>query len=165
LKESKIKLQAEVCAVSNIMEEVGLLGARQIAYSLKPDAALVVDVTHATDYPEVSKHQHGDVTIDGGPTITRGGCNHPEMILRVEKAAKSAKIKLQYEAMSNSSGTDTDVIFWTRGGIPSVLISLPNRYMHSPVELIDLSVLEQIPQLMAGFALGVKTGDTFKVKI
>ena len=67
--------------------------------------------------------------------------------------------------MSNSSGTDTDVIFWTRGGIPSALISLPNRYMHSPVEVVNLKDLEQIPQLMAAFALSLKLGEEFKVKI
>src|SRR5439155_15444738 len=70
LKESKSKVQAEVCAVSNVQEEVGLLGARQIAYSLQPDVALVVDVTHATDYPCINKPQHGDVKVGKGPTIT-----------------------------------------------------------------------------------------------
>ncbi len=165
LREGKDKLQAEVCAVSNVMEEVGLLGARQIAYSLKPDVALVVDVTHATDYPTVSKLQHGDVRIGDGPTITRGGCNHPEVVERLEKVAAKNKIKLQYETMSASSGTDTDVIFWTRGGIPSALISLPNRYMHSPVELVSLKDLEQIPVLMSGFAVTVKRGEKFMVKI
>src|SRR6476646_3650616 len=74
LKESKAKLAAEICAVSNVQEEIGLLGVRQIAYSLKPDVALVVDVTHATDYPSVNKPQHGDVKIGAGPTITNGGC-------------------------------------------------------------------------------------------
>src|SRR5436190_18532910 len=147
LKESNGKLQPEVCAVSNVQEEVGLLGARQIAYSLKPDVALVVDVTHATDYPCVSKPQHGDVRVGQGPTITHGGCNHPEVVARIETVAKSKKISLQHEAMSNTSGTDTDAIFWTRGGIASALISLPNRYMHSPVEVISLKDLEQIPQL------------------
>ena len=87
LTESKAKLQAEVCAVSNIQEEVGLLGARQIAYSLKPDVALVVDVTHATDYPTVSKAQHGDIKIGKGPAITHGGCNHPEVVARLEEIA------------------------------------------------------------------------------
>ena len=67
--------------------------------------------------------------------------------------------------MSNSSGTDTDVIFWTRGGIPSALISLPNRYMHSPVEVVSLKDLEQIPKLMAAFVKSVKKGEEFKVKI
>ena len=165
LKESKGKLLAEVCAVSNVQEEVGLLGARQIAYSLKPDVALVVDVTHATDYPAVEKSKHGDVRIGRGPTITHGGCNHPEVVARIEAVAKQKKIELQHEAMSASSGTDTDVIFWTRGGIPSALISLPNRYMHSPVELVSLKDLEKIPELLAGFALSLKHGEEFKVKI
>ena len=165
LKESKIKLHAEVCAVSNVQEEVGLLGARQIAYSLKPDIALVVDVTHATDYPTVNKAQHGDIKIGCGPAITHGGCNHPEVVKRIEAVAKAKKISLQHEAMSATSGTDTDAIFWTRGGIASALISLPNRYMHSPVELVSLKDLEQIPQLLAAFAQSVKKGEQFKVKI
>jgi putative aminopeptidase FrvX len=159
------KLKAEICAVSNIMEEVGLLGARQIAYSLKPDAALVVDVTHATDYPTVNQAQHGDVKVGKGPTLTRGGCNHPGIVERLEQVAKTKKIKLQHETMSATSGTDTDVIFWTRGGIPSALISLPTRYMHSPVELVSLKDLEQIPELMSGFARSLRRGEEFKVKI
>jgi endoglucanase len=165
LREGKGKLHAEVLAVSNIMEEVGLLGARQIAYTLKPDAALVVDVTHATDYPTVSQQQHGDVRLGRGPTLTHGGCNHPAMVARLESVAKAQKIKLQHEAISNSSGTDTDVIFWTRGGIPSALISLPNRYMHSPVEVVSLRDLEQVPRLLAGFARSLKAGEQFSVKI
>jgi endoglucanase len=165
LHPHRSKLKAEICAVSNIMEEVGLLGARQIAYSLKPDAALVVDVTHATDYPTVNQQQHGDVHLGGGPAITHGGCNHPEVVARIEEVARRKKIQLQHEAMSSTSGTDTDVIFWTRGGIPSGLISLPNRYMHSPVELVNLKDLEQIPELMAGFALSLKAGEQFKVQI
>jgi len=165
LKEAKIKLSAEICAVSNVQEEVGLLGARQIAYSLKPDVALVVDVTHATDYPTVSKTQHGDTRIGQGPTVTHGGCNHREVVARLEDVAAKKKIPLQHEAMSASSGTDTDVIFWTRGGIASALISLPNRYMHSPVEVISLKDLELIPQLMAAFVQSVKKGEQFKVKI
>ena len=165
LHESKRKLNPEVCAASNIMEEVGLLGARQIAYSLKPDVALVVDVTHATDYPTVNKRQHGDVKIGEGPTLTHGGCNHPDVVARIAAVAKEKKIPLQHEAQSSTSGTDTDVIFWTRGGIPSALVSLPNRYMHSPVELVSLKDLEQIPQLLAAFAQSVKKGEQFKVKI
>ena len=165
LKESKVKLNAEVCAVSNVQEEVGLLGARQIAYSLKPDIALVVDVTHATDYPTVSKAQHGDIKVGKGPAVTHGGCNHPDVVARLEEIAAKQKIPLQHEAMSSSSGTDTDVIFWTRGGIASALISLPNRYMHSPVEVVSLKDLEMIPQLMAAFVSSLKKGEAFKVKI
>lgn len=165
LKDSKAKLQAEVCAVSNVQEEVGLLGARQIAYSLKPDVALVVDVTHATDYPTVNKQEHGDIRIGKGPSLTHGGCNHPEIVARLEQIAKSKKIPLQHEAMSSTSGTDTDAIFWTRGGIASALISLPDRYMHSPVEVVSLEDLELIPELLASFAASLKKGEEFKVKI
>lgn len=165
LKESKGKLAAEVCVVSNVQEEVGLLGARQIAYSLKPDIAIVVDVTHATDYPTVSKVQHGDIKIGQGPALTHGGCNHPDVVARLESVAKVKKIPLQHEAMSSTSGTDTDVIFWTRGGIASALVSLPDRYMHSPVELVSLKDLQQIPELLAAFAQSLKAGEQFKVKI
>lgn len=165
LKESGRKLHAEICAVSNVQEEVGLLGARQIAYSLKPDIAIVVDVTHATDYPNVNKPQHGDIRIGCGPTLTHGGCNHPDVVARLEELAQTRKIPLQHEAMSATSGTDTDVIFWTRGGIASALVSLPNRYMHSPVELISLRDLEYIPELLAAFAGALKKGEQFKVRI
>jgi endoglucanase len=165
LKEGRTRLNAEVCAVSNVQEEVGLLGARQIAYSLKPDIALVVDVTHATDYPNINKPQHGDVRIGKGPAITHGGCNHPEVVARLEQIARAKKIPLQHEAMSATSGTDTDAIFWTRGGIASALVSLPNRYMHSPVEVVNLKDLEMIPELLASFASSLKKGEQFKVKI
>jgi endoglucanase len=165
LVETGRRLKAEINAVSNIMKETGLFGARQIAYSLKPDLALVVDVTHATDYPTVEKPKHGDVRVGQGPTVTHGGCNHPVVVARLEAVAREKRIGLQHEAMSATSGTDTDAIFWTRGGIPSALISLPNRYMHSPVELVSLNDLEQIPQLMAAFAISLKHGEEFKVRI
>lgn len=165
LSSDKGKLSAEISAVSNIMEEVGLFGARQISYTLKPDVALVVDVTHATDYPTVNKAQHGEISIGKGPTLTHGGSSHPEVTARLERIAQELNMPVQHEAVSASSGTDTDVIFWTRGGIPSALISLPNRYMHSPVELVSLKDLEQIPQLMAAFARSLAAGELFKVKI
>ena len=97
--------------------------------------------------------------------MTHGGCNHPEVVARIEAVAKKLKIKLQHEAVSANTGTDTDVIFWTRGGIPSALISLPNRYMHSPVEVISLKDLEKIPELLAAFAASLKKGEEFKVRI
>ncbi|HVY70765.1 MAG TPA: M42 family peptidase, partial [Verrucomicrobiae bacterium] len=81
------------------------------------------------------------------------------------EVAAAKKIPLQHEATSNATGTDTDVIFWTRGGIPSALVSLPNRYMHSPVEVVSLADLEKIPQLLAAFSLSLKKGEEFKVKI
>jgi endoglucanase len=125
----------------------------------------VVDVTHATDYPSVSTAQHGDVRIGCGPTVTHGGCNHSEVVARIKTVAKAKKIPLQHQVMSNTSATDTDAIFWTRGGIASALISLPSRYMHSPVEIICLKDLEKIPELLVAFALSLKRDEQFKVKI
>ncbi len=165
LQESKNQPACEICAVSNIMEEIGLLGARQISYTLKPDAAIIVDVTHATDYPTVNQLQHGEVKLGQGPTLTHGGCNHPALVKRLESVAHKQEIPIQHEAMSATSGTDTDVVFWTRGGIPSALVSLPNRYMHSPVELVNLKDLEKIPNLLAAFVLSVKSGEEFRVEI
>ena len=107
------------------MEEVGLLGARQIAYTLKPDVALVVDVTHATDYPTVNQQQHGDVKVGQGPTLTHGVCNHPEVVARLESGGARRRRSSCSTRPPPRHGTDTDVIFWTRGGIPSALVSLP----------------------------------------
>ena len=84
---------------------------------------------------------------------------------RLEAVAKANKIPLQHEAMSSTSGTDTDAIFWTRGGIASALVSLPNRYMHSPVEVVSLTDLELIPKLLTGFARSLKKREAFKVTI
>ena len=123
-------------------------------------------MTHATDYPTVLQAQHGDTKISGkGPTVTHGGCNHPEVVARLESVAKAKKIPLQHEAMSSTSGTDTDAIFSTRGGIASALVSLPNRYMHSPVEVVSLKDLELIPELLAGFAAPLQKGEEFEAKI
>lgn len=165
LAEGPERVQAEVCVVSNIMEEVGCLGARQIAYNLHPDVALVVDVTHATDYPTVEKTAHGDVRLGKGPTLTYGGANHREVVARLEEVARNNEIPWQREAVSSTSGTDTDVIFWTRGGIPCALISLPNRYMHSPVEVVNLNDLDSIPKLMAEFCRSVQSEESFKIHL
>ena len=87
------------------------------------------------------------------------------MVKRLESVADKMKIPIQHEAMSNNSGTDADVIFWTRGGIPSALVSLPLRYMHSPVETLHLEDLDQIADLLSGFALSLKQDEKFKVVI
>ena len=165
LKEPGKKLHAEICVVSNVQEEVGLMGVRQIAYALKPDVALIVDVTHATDCPTISKQQHGDVRLGRGPAITHGGCNQAEVVARIEQVAKAKKIPLQHEAVSTSSGTDASAVYWTRGGIASALISVPCRYMHSPVEMVSLKDLEKIPELLAGFVQSLKKGEQFKANI
>lgn len=165
ISENASRLKVEVCGVSNIMEEVGCLGIRQIGYELNPDVAIITDVTHATDYPTVSKEIHGDIKLGGGPSLTMGGGNHPAVLDSLRAVADKKKIPYQLEASSNTSGTDLDALFWTRGGIPCGLISLPNRYMHSPVEMIHLTDLEHVCQWMAEFALSLNSKSKFKVQI
>lgn len=154
-----------VVAVSTVQEEIGLHGASMVGYSVRPDAALVADVGQATDIPIVSKNRFGDVRLGRGPVIGRGSANHPVLVERLETVAKKKKLPIQFSTDPRGTGTDADAIFLQRGGIPSVSLGLPNRYMHSPVEVIDLGDLEKLAELMAGFCLNVRRGETFKVKI
>ena len=158
-------LNACIVAVSTIQEENGLYGAKMVGHRARPDAALVVDVTHATDIPICSKPKHGDVKLDGGPVIGIGSSNHPVLAGRLTEVAKTAGIAVQREANPRYTGTDADAIFVQLGGIPTLCVSLPNRYMHSPVEIIDLDDLEALANLLAAFCLEVKSGDLFAVKI
>lgn len=159
------KLKARIVAVSTIQEENGLYGASMAGYSVHPDAALVVDVTHATDIPNCSKPKHGEVFLGKGPVISLGSVNHPVINERLREVAAKNKIPLQAEANPRWTGTDADAIFKQKGGIPTVSIGVPNRYMHSPVEMIQYSDLERTAELLAGFALSAKKGERFGVKL
>lgn len=163
--EKRSKLKAGVVALSTVQEENGLYGAKMAGYRLRPEVALVVDVTHATDIPICSKPRHGDVKLGGGPVISIGSANHPVLIERLREVAKNHKIPVQFEANPRYTGTDADAIFVQRGGIPTVSLGLPNRYMHSPVEVIDLGDLKALADLLAAFCLDVEDDDTFAVKI
>ncbi|MEY4300384.1 MAG: hypothetical protein RIR25_1620 [Verrucomicrobiota bacterium] len=154
-----------VTAVSTIQEENGLYGATMAAYSLKPDVALVVDVTHGTDIPNCSKPKHGDVRLGKGPVISHGSSNHPLVVERLIAVAKKEKIAVQFEANPRRTGTDADAFFLQRGGTPTASIGLPNRYMHSPVEVIDLRDLESLARLLAAFCRSVKPRESFHVKL
>jgi putative aminopeptidase FrvX len=165
LAAEKDKLAANVVAASTIQEENGLYGAKMVGYRIKPDIALVVDVTHATDIPTCSKPKHGDVKLGGGPVISLGSSNHPVLVERLTEVASKKGIPVQFEANPRYTGTDADAIFLQRGGVPTVSLGLPNRYMHSPVEVIDLADLEAMAQLLAAFCLDVKEGEAFAVKI
>ena len=135
------------------------------AYNIKPDLCLVLDVTHATDSPDIKHTQHGKVTLGGGPAITHGTANHPKLIKRLIEVADEKKIELQHEASSRYTGTETDSIYPVRGGIPSALISLPLRYMHSIVEMADFGDIESVIEVMTAFVESVQTDDSFKVEI
>ena len=141
-----------VYVVNAVQEEIGGYGARMVAYRLHPSRALVTDVTHATDSPGIDPKEHGEVKLGGGPTLTHGSANHPELVALLERIAEEEGVSVQHEATSTRTGTDTDDIFTVRGGIPSVLLSLPMRYMHSTVEMIDKRDVEACVTLMERFA-------------
>ncbi|MFZ4115225.1 MAG: M42 family metallopeptidase [Chthoniobacterales bacterium] len=163
--KNRKNLKASVVAVSTIQEENGLYGASMAGYSIHPDVALVVDVTHATDIPNCSKPKHGDVRLGKGPVLSIGSTNHPVVNERLRAVAKSKKIELQVEANPRWTGTDADAIFSQKGGIPTTSIGVPNRYMHSPVEMIHSSDLQETAELLAAFALAAKEGEHFGVKL
>jgi endoglucanase len=153
---------ATVYAVNSVQEEIGGYGAQMVTHRLMPDVAVCLDVTHATDTPDIEEKKHGKVRLGKGPTITHGGAVHPLVATRCLEVAKEAKIKIQHEASSNFTGTDTDVIYCSREGVPSALISLPLRYMHSVVETVDYRDIVATVDLLVAFVDSVKAGDTFR---
>lgn len=159
------KMASTLFAVNAVQEEIGGHGARMIAHRLMPDVCIVLDVTHATDTPGIEHAQHGETALGGGPAVTHGTCNHPAVIARLLACAEAAGIPIQHESSSRYSGTDTDVIFNVREGIPSALVSLPLRYMHSVVEMADLRDVEKVIALLAAFVESVEAEDEFRVKL
>jgi putative aminopeptidase FrvX len=150
---------AEVVAVASVQEEIGLYGARGAAYGLDPDAAIAVDVTHATDTPGVSKNENGDHSLGSGPVIKRATNLSPIVSEGLIAAAEEAGISYTLEADSRTTGTDADAIQFTRAGIATGLVSAPNRYMHSPNEMVDLEDLENCARLISVYLQGLD-GDT-----
>ena len=150
------EIASEVVAVASVQEEIGLYGARGAAFGLDPDVAIAVDVTHATDTPGVSKNENGDHALGSGPSIKRASNLSPIVSDGLVAAAEAANIPYTLEADSRSGGTDADAIQFTRAGIATGLVSCPNRYMHSPNEIVDLEDLENCARLIAAY---VKTLD------
>lgn len=162
---SKRQPRSTVIAVNAVQEEIGGHGAKMVAHRLMPDVAIVLDVTHSTDTPGIEHAVHGEVRLGGGPAITHGTCNHPQVIKRLLAVAEKKNIPIQHESSSRYSGTDTDVIFTVREGIPSALVSFPLRYMHSVVEMCDLRDVEQTIELLAAFIESVGEREEFGVKL
>jgi putative aminopeptidase FrvX len=152
-------VSAEVVAVASVQEEIGLYGARGAAYGLDPDAAIAVDVTHATDTPGVSKNENGDHSLGSGPVIKRATNLSPIVSEGLIASAEEAGISYTLEADSRTTGTDADAIQFTRAGIATGLVSAPNRYMHSPNEMVDLEDLENCARLISVYLRGLD-GDT-----
>jgi endoglucanase len=150
---SKDKPRAAVAAVATAQEEIGYSGggARTSAYALDPQIALVVDVTFSTDVPDIEKKELGEHNVGGGPVLSRGSAIHPVVFDRLVEAAEAEKIPFTVQASPKATRTDADAIFLSRAGVPTGLISIPNRYMHSPNELVSLADVEHAIALIAAF--------------
>jgi endoglucanase len=152
---------ADVYAVAAVQEEITFLGARTSAFSLDPDVAVVLDVTHATDHPEADKRGQGDVRIGGGPVLSRGATVNPRVFQRFAELARADEIPFAVEAAGRSTGTDADAIAPARGGVPTAVVSIANRYMHSPNEVISLDDLDAAVRLIALFVADLGDSTDF----
>ncbi len=144
---------AAAFAVATVQEEIGYSGggARASAFSLEPDVALVVDVTFSTDVPDVEKKSLGDHRVGGGPVLSRGSANHPVVVDGLVGVAEAEGISFTLQAAPRSTRTDADGIHLVRVGVPTGLVSVPNRYMHSPNEVVSLSDLDATARLLAAY--------------
>ena len=162
---SKTKPAFTLVCLNAIQEEIGGHGAIMATYRLQPDLCVCLDVTHATDTPGLDSSKHGSVKLGGGPSLTHGTANHPLVVKRLMETAAKAKIPVQHEASSRFTGTDTDNIFHSREGVPSALVSLPLRCMHSVVETAHLDDIQRTIELLTGFVLGLKPADVFHQRL
>jgi putative aminopeptidase FrvX len=145
-------LQGSFAAVAAVQEEIGLFGARTAAFEVRPDLAIAVDVTHATDAPGVDEKEVGIHPLGSGPAIGRGSTLSPKLFELLVETAEAEGIEHSISASGRGTSTDADVLQISRSGIPTGLISIPLRYMHSPVEMVDLRDVEATIELLAAFA-------------
>ena len=148
LKQNKKKLPFGLYIVNAVQEEIGLRGAEMIARRIKPDAAIITDVTHDTSTPMINKMIQGDIACGKGPSLTYGPAVHNKLLQVVQSVAEKNKIPVQLNTASRSTGTDTDAFAYANDGCPSVLISIPLRYMHTTVEMLHKSDIENTIELM-----------------
>jgi endoglucanase len=153
--QERDSLQGSFAAIAAVQEEIGLFGARTSAYSVRPDIAVAVDVTHATDAPGIDEKEVGSHPLGSGPAITRGSTLSPRVFDLLVETAEAEEIPHTVAASGRSTHTDADAIQISRSGVPTGLVSIPLRYMHSPVEMVDLADLEATVELIAAFAARV----------
>jgi endoglucanase len=144
-------LQPAVFCVSTVQEEIGLRGATTSAYGIHPTIGIAVDVCHATDTPGNDKKQVGDTRLASGPVVFRGANINPHVFDMLEKSAKTKDLRVQVRGQPRATGTDANVIQLSRDGVAAGLIGIPNRYMHSPVEIVCLDDMDKAAQLLAEF--------------
>ena len=145
-------LKASVHSVSSVQEEIGMRGARTSAFGIDPQIGIAIDVTFATDQPGVEQKEIGDIKIGGGPCIARGPNINPRVFDLLLETAKKKKIPYQIEGIPHATGTDANPIQITRAGVAAGLVSVPVRYMHTPVETLDLKDAEYAIKLLVAFS-------------
>jgi len=162
LKKNKIKLPFGLYIVNAVQEEVGLRGAQMIAHKIKPDVAIVTDVCHDTQTPMISKIENGDLSSGDGPVLTYGPAVQNNLLNQIIKVAEKNKIPFQRAAASRATGTDTDAFAYSNEGVPSMLISLPLRYMHTTVEMCRKEDVENAIRLIYHSVISIKNNQDFR---
>ncbi|MCD6404259.1 MAG: M42 family metallopeptidase [Planctomycetes bacterium] len=155
------KLSVSLYTVSTVQEELGLRGARTSAFGIDPHAGIAVDVGFATDFPEADQKTYGEIHVGKGPMVARGANVNPVLGRLIENTGDKKKIPYQVSAEPRATGTDANAIQVSRAGAAAALISIPNRYMHTPVEVVSLTDTENAVKLIAATVQAIKTGMDF----
>jgi tetrahedral aminopeptidase len=155
------KPKAKIVAVSAVQEEIGLRGAQTSAWNVNPQVAIAVDVTHATDCPGIDQNQFGCIEIGKGPVVVRGANANPRVVDLLLEKSSNGDIPVQINALGYAASNDGAAIQVSRGGCASGLVTIPNRYMHSPVELVSESDMQHAARLIADFCLAIDTDSSF----
>jgi endoglucanase len=153
--------QVTLVGVSTVQEEVGLRGGTASAYGVKPDLGIAVEVGFASDYPDADHKQAGEIRLGQGPILARGPNINPVLFELLVATAREENIPFQVMGIPRASGTDANVMQLARGGVATALISVPLRYMHTPVEVLDLDDLEKTVQLLAALCARIAPGHSF----
>ncbi len=162
LKEQKVKLPFGLYVTNSVQEEVGLRGAEMIVERIKPDMAIVTDVTHDTQTPLMNKVQSGDIACGKGPVLSYAPAVHNNVLKHIVRTAEKEKIEFQRAAQSRATGTDTDAFAYGSAGVPSALISLPLRYMHTTVESVHRDDVENVIKLILASVRSLKAGQDLR---
>lgn len=161
LKENNVKLPFGLYITNSVQEEIGLRGAEMIAARLKPNVAIVTDVTHDTTTPMIDKKKEGDLKIGKGPVIAYAPAVQQKLRDLIVETAEKNMIPFQRSALSRATGTDTDAFAYSNGGVASALISLPLRYMHTTVEMVHREDVENVIKLIYETLLKIEAGESF----
>lgn len=161
VSEQSGKLQLDLYGVSSVQEEVGLRGGTTSSYTVNPDIGICVEVDFATDQPDVDKKHNGDVGLGKGPILPRGANINPALFDMLAETAAAEKIPVQFTGIPRATGTDANVMQVSRGGVATALVKIPLRYMHTPVEVLSLSDLENAVRLIVATLGRIKDKQSF----